>query len=112
MQRQRIPALCLGISLLFCGAASVADPGTPLARHTAQAKPVTMYATRWCGICARAREYFRQQGITFREYDIEDNPGARQRWRDMGGRGVPLIVVGDQLMMGFSAGRFNALYQH
>ena len=72
---------------------------------------VIMYATSWCPVCEQARRHFRYNNVQYVEYNIEDNPGARERWRKLGGRGVPLIVVGDQLMSGFDAQRFNRLYQ-
>lgn len=80
------------------------------AEQTSQQADVMMFATAWCPRCAEAREYFRSKGIRYTEYDIEDNPGAREQWRMLGGRGVPLIVVGDHYMSGFSPERFQSLY--
>ena len=76
-----------------------------------KAASVVMYSTPWCGVCKRARRYFEDQGIAFTDKDIE----ARQDWRaefeELGGKGVPLILVGERSMSGFSAARFDALYQ-
>ena len=69
---------------------------------------VTMYATSWCGHCRRAREYFAAKGIGYTEVDVEKSPEGRKRFRELGGRGVPLIVVGSKVMRGFSPERFEA----
>jgi glutaredoxin len=66
-----------------------------------------MYATSWCPYCAKAREYFARSGIVYVEHDIERSASARAEFRRMGGRGVPLIVVGREKMDGFSEQGFE-----
>ena len=75
-----------------------------------QAK-VVMYATSWCGYCRKARTYFKSQGIDYTEYDIEKNADAKRRYDNLGGNGVPLILVGSEKMAGFSQQRFDSLYR-
>lgn len=74
-------------------------------------KPVIMYATRWCPVCAKARNYFQRNGIPYTEYDIESNPGARDRWAEYEAGGVPVILIGEAGIIGFDAERFDELYQ-
>lgn len=76
----------------------------------APAGRVTMYATSWCGYCKKARRYFRDNGVRYTEYDIEKDPAAKRRYDAMGGRGVPLILVGDRRMNGFSESGFERIY--
>lgn len=73
-------------------------------------KRVVMYATAWCGYCAKARAYFQQKGIRFKEYDIDKDKAARERFDAYGRGGVPLILVGKEKMRGFSKARFEKLY--
>jgi glutaredoxin len=70
---------------------------------------VVMYSTTWCGVCKRARRYFQQQNIPFAEYDVEKTDKGRQDFRRLNGRGVPIILVGDKRMNGFSVERFRML---
>ena len=70
---------------------------------------VTMYATTWCGYCKKAREYFAAKGIRYTEVDVEKSPEGERRWKELGGKGVPLIVVGTKVMRGFSPARFEAM---
>lgn len=80
-------------------------------RGTAAAanQSVVMYSTSWCGYCKKAREYFQQKGIAFAEHDIERSPAANAEFKQLGGSGVPLILVGKQVMKGFSEQRFESL---
>lgn len=79
---------------------------------TGNARPgrVTMYATSTCGFCKKARRYFRDEGIRYTEYDVEKDSAARKRWKALGGRGVPLILVGERKMHGFSVSGFQRIY--
>jgi glutaredoxin len=63
---------------------------------------VVMYATTWCGYCARARAFFTEHGISYVELDIERDARAEQMNRLLGGGGIPTILVGkDGLVHGF-----------
>ena len=66
---------------------------------------VKMYSTDWCGYCRQAREFFARSGIRYTELDIEKSTSAHAEYKSLGGRGVPLIVVGDRRMSGFSEAR-------
>jgi glutaredoxin-like YruB-family protein len=64
---------------------------------------VEIYVTAWCGYCKQAQRYMTSRGIPFVAYDIEKDSAARQRHKELGGRGVPLIIIGPNRMSGFSA---------
>jgi glutaredoxin len=91
-------------------AASVIQPrvssvgsGAPTGAGNAIAKPaVKMYMTDWCPYCRKAKEYFGRNGIAYTELDIEKSSAAKAEYRALGGRGVPVILVGDRRMNGFS----------
>jgi glutaredoxin len=88
---------------------SEADEKTSTA-STPSLQPVTMYATSWCGYCKKAREYFRKKNIAYTEYDIEKDEQAKSRYDSFGGRGVPVIFVGEERLNGLSLSRLNQLY--
>jgi len=75
-------------------------------------KKVVMYSAEWCGVCKQAKSYFRQNNIRYTNYDIEKNESAKQRYKKMGAKGVPVIIVGKQRMNGFSAAGFNQIYKN
>lgn len=76
-----------------------------------EAEKVKMYATQWCGYCKKARKYFESKGIKFTEFDIEKDFSAKREYDRLGGKAVPLILVGNSSMTGFSEKRFERLYQ-
>ncbi len=72
---------------------------------------VVMYSTSWCGYCRKARKYFSAQGIAFTELDIEKNQQAKRAYDKLGGKGVPIILVGNKRMNGFSEAGFQRIYK-
>ncbi|HEX5094225.1 MAG TPA: glutaredoxin domain-containing protein [Burkholderiales bacterium] len=82
-------------------------PGAP----AATAVPVVMYATSWCPYCAKARAYFRSKGIAYTEFDVEKSGTAHAEFKKLGGRGVPLILVGRERVSGFSELAFEFALQ-
>ena len=77
----------------------------------ASSQRVTMYSTSWCGYCKKARNYFASNGIPFVEYDIEKNERAKRMYDMLGGKGVPVILVGKKRLNGFSVKGFERIYQ-
>ncbi len=73
-------------------------------------KSVVMYSAVWCGICKNAKRYFNQNGIAFKEYDIETSAKGRRDYKKLRGRGVPIILVGKKRINGFTPKSFKALY--
>ena len=63
---------------------------------------VELYITEWCGYCKRAVAYVKARNIPHVVYDIEKDEAARKRFLQLGGSGVPLIMVGNRRMSGFS----------
>jgi glutaredoxin len=96
-----IRALIFGLACATAAGASNAQ--------TAANPPVVMYATSWCSHCAKARDYFARAGIAYVEHDVEKSAGANAEFKRLGGRGVPLIVVGREKMSGFSEQAFEHL---
>ena len=72
---------------------------------------VIIYSTTWCGVCKRAKRYFRQRSIPYVEYDVEKSNKGRQDFKRLGGRGVPIILVGNKSMAGFSNASFESIYK-
>ena len=68
------------------------------------AKDVSLYSTRWCSYCDKARSLLQQANIPFQEYDIEQSARAYQNYQQIGGRGVPVIKIGSEVVYGFKPG--------
>jgi glutaredoxin len=71
--------------------------------RSSQAQPeVTLYSASWCGYCKATREFFKDNGIRFTEHDVETTAEGADGYRKLGGGGVPVILVGEETVRGFS----------
>ena len=73
---------------------------------------VIMYSTKSCGYCKKAKKYFKNNNIAFTDYDINKDAKARRRHKEMGATGVPVILVGDKRLNGFSESSFQRIYKN
>ncbi len=109
-----VPARTWKLLILFAIIAAIAWQSGPAfrkkSRHGAVANStqsslqpeVILYGTTWCGYCAAAREFFDANGIRYTEYDTEKTTEGYEGHRKLGGGGVPLIVVGGDVMHGYN----------
>jgi glutaredoxin len=72
---------------------------------------VILYSAQWCGVCKQAQRYFKQNNIPYQEYDVEKSLKGKRDFKRLQGKGVPIILVGDHRMNGFSPAGFEAIYQ-
>ena len=72
---------------------------------------VTIYTTAWCGVCKRAKAFFAENGVPFREWDVEKTEFGAIKFKQLGGSGVPLITVGSKKMTGFDASAFMEMWR-
>lgn len=78
---------------------------------------VIVYGASWCGVCRTTARYLRGRGIPFVEKDIEKDPSARDemnrkaRAAGVEPRGVPVIDVGGELLLGFDADALEMLLE-
>lgn len=63
---------------------------------------IILYATDWCGYCARTRKYFQERNISYLEYDIEKSREGRAQYDRLQGKGVPLLVVNGEVIRGYN----------
>jgi glutaredoxin len=66
-------------------------------------------ATGWCGYCRQARAYLTSRGIPFEDLDVEISAQGKQEYRELKGRGVPIILVGNQRMNGYSQAQLDSM---
>ncbi len=86
-----------------------ADNTATVQKPTAD-KKVVMYSAVWCGVCKKAKSYFKANRIPFTEYDIDTSSKGKRDYKQLHGSGVPIILVGAERMDGFSAKRFQNMY--
>jgi glutaredoxin 3 len=71
---------------------------------------VTIYTTPTCGYCHQAKQYLSDRGVSYIEHDVsEDKAAADEMVRKTGQMGVPVIVVDDEVVVGFDRRRLESL---
>lgn len=68
--------------------------------HTRES--VILLGTTWCGFCKTTREHLQARGVAFADLDIESSRLAEEWHRKLGAQGVPVILIGDRQIRGFS----------
>ncbi|MDD7593498.1 MAG: glutaredoxin family protein [Peptoniphilaceae bacterium] len=70
---------------------------------------VTIYTTPTCVHCKAAKAYMQENDIPYTEKNVVEDTEARAWMNERGYRGVPVIVVDGEEMMGFDPQKFNEL---
>lgn len=64
---------------------------------------VVVYTTPTCGFCHQVKAYLNQRGVPFTEYDVSRDPqAAAEMVRLSGQRGVPVVLIDGQVVVGFN----------
>jgi glutaredoxin len=72
---------------------------------------VVLFATSWCGYCAKTRELLRRNNIPYLEYDIEKSATGFAHFQRLSGTGVPLLLIGTRVIHGFDERAIRAALQ-
>lgn len=70
---------------------------------------VTIYTNIGCSACHMAVDFMKRHKVTFTERNLADDPAARDELIAMGFRAVPVIKVGTETMLGFSAPKLRKM---
>ena len=71
---------------------------------------VIVFTAPTCSFCRATKQYFRQQGIRFKEVDVSRDPrAARDIVRRTGQQGVPVIQIGGKFVVGFDRPKIDKL---
>jgi len=72
-------------------------------------KTVTIYSTPTCHFCQIAKDFLREKGIAYTEFDVAHDLDRRQEMIQKSGQmGVPVIFVGNEMIVGFDRERLVA----
>ncbi|HQD24663.1 MAG TPA: FAD-dependent oxidoreductase, partial [Methanoculleus sp.] len=72
---------------------------------------VKVYTTESCPYCRMVQAFLRKYGIDYEVVDVgKDREAAREMIRISGQRGVPVTVVGDEVIVGFDAKRLREVF--
>ena len=77
----------------------VGDFFDPQASSTMRQGNVVLYATQWCSYCAKTRKFFAKKHIAYKELDVENSEQGRIGYEQLGGGGIPIIVVNESTVI-------------
>lgn len=64
---------------------------------------VTIYSTPSCHFCHMAKDFFKEKNVAFEDFDVAGDLEKRKEMISKSGQmGVPVIIIGDQLIVGFN----------
>jgi glutaredoxin 3 len=64
---------------------------------------ITLYTTKWCPVCKRAKAWMNEKGYAYEERDVESNPEYAKQFRAINARGgVPTFDIDGEIVKGFS----------
>jgi len=72
---------------------------------------VTVYSTQNCPYCRMAKAFLDKHGVPYESIDVgADNEAAKKMIDLSGQRGVPVILIDDEVIVGFDSERLNELF--
>jgi len=73
---------------------------------------VIVYTTPTCPWCKRAKEYLQNKGVKYKEINVaEDRNAAAEMISKSGQRGVPVIDIDGNIVVGFDREKIDNLLQ-
>lgn len=74
-------------------------------------KNVTVYSTKGCPYCRMAKAFLEKLKIPYTSVDVGEDAGEAKKMIELSGqRGVPVITVDDEVIVGFDSRRLNELF--
>ena len=88
------------------------EPSTEKKEFRVRPAEVTIYTTPTCPWCHKAKAWLRDKKIRYREVDVtSDRSGLDEMVKLSGQTGVPVIVVGGEVIVGFNQNRLNEIFK-
>jgi glutaredoxin len=80
-------------------------------RPDPDSRQVVIYTTVWCPYCAKLRASLAASSIPYAEHDVEQSFQGQLGFWTLRGRGVPVSVVGAEVIYGYDVARLAGALQ-
>lgn len=70
---------------------------------------VILYTTDTCPFCHKAKDYLEEKGVDFTVKNVQHDSEARKEFIAKGHAGVPVIVIGEEEVVGFDQAKIDSL---
>ena len=65
-------------------------------------KEITIYSTPSCHFCQMTKDFLKEHNIEYNDFDVSVDTDKRQEMIEKSGQmGVPVIFIGDEMIIGF-----------
>lgn len=72
-------------------------------------KTVTIYTTPTCHFCQISKDFFKEHNVAYTEYNVATDMEKRQEMINKSGQmGVPVVFIGEEMIIGFDKKRFES----
>ncbi len=73
-------------------------------------KSITIYSTPTCHFCHAAKAFFKKNNIAFTDYNVAEDAAKRaEMLKKSGQMGVPVIFIGDEMVIGFDESKIKKI---
>ncbi|PIN75072.1 NrdH-redoxin [Candidatus Woesearchaeota archaeon CG10_big_fil_rev_8_21_14_0_10_37_12] len=77
-------------------------------KKTSSGPKVTVYSTPTCPFCHKAKDFLKENKIAFKDIDVsKDHDAAQDMIEKSGQMGVPVIEIGDEIIVGFDKAKMK-----
>ena len=71
---------------------------------------ITIYSTPTCPYCNIAKAYLTEKGVKYTEYNVADDQVKAKEMIDKSGQmGVPVIIIDEEVIIGFQKDKIETL---
>ncbi len=71
---------------------------------------VTIYSTPTCHFCQRAKTFFKENKVEYKDYNVLEDEEKRQELVEKSGQmGVPVIFIDDEMIIGFDEEKIKSI---
>ena len=71
---------------------------------------VKIYTTSTCPWCKKSKEFMKEKGIKFKEFDVGEDDKARDKMIEISGQiGVPVLDIDGTILVGFNPKKIEEL---
>ena len=68
-----------------------------------------VYTSSTCPYCTMAKDYLEEKGVDVEERNVQTDAAARSELMEKGYAGVPVIVIGDEEIVGFDKAKLEKI---
>ena len=102
----------LSTFLILAGNVAFASGVTPKNEPPAQAgatptASVEIFVTSWCPYCRKLESFLKANNVSYTRYDVEADAKGAEIFDKIGGTGVPVTRIGNEVIHGYDIDRIT-----